>query len=586
MSRGNEVVTLNAAKTTTTSRNLAAHWVRRALGLEIPDPTHSLATLHDHDEQESFGLIKSELRQLRRIRLMGGTGTVLMALGAVGVGVQPVLQNPVAGIRALNLFSRMQTTSLSLTWLGMGMLVLAWLLLGRFAAGDLRRSHPTRQLSRSQFNRTLLLWILPLTIAPPMFSKDVYSYLAQSEIARRGMDPYLYGPAQALGIDNVLARTVPTIWRDTAAPYGPLFLWIGKGISAITGDNIVAGIFLHRLVALGGVGLMIWAVPRLARRCHVSETSALWLGVANPLVLFHLVAGIHNEALMLGLMLAGLVLAIEAVESSGSLRGSNLAMLIGGCSLIVLASMVKIPALAGLGFIGMALTRRSIQQNPHRKLWSLLASIAIMGGVVAIVVLAVTWASGIGMGWLHTVNTASAVRSWLSLPTTVGVVTGFGGVLLGLGDHTDAVLSIVKPIAACVAAFVMLRMLLAVYTGRLPVIGALGIAFGAMVLLFPVVQPWYLLWAVLPLAAWATLPAFRIPAIVFSASVSMLVMPNGAEFQPWQIIEACVISLVALSVIALPAFRTNTPDDDPLAGDHANFSTSTPNTAALRPEKR
>ena len=52
-------------------------------------------------------------------------------------------------------------------------------------------------------------------------------------------------------------------------------------------------------------GLIVWATPRLARRCGVAEVSALWLGAANPLLLMHLVAGIHNEALMLGLMLAG-----------------------------------------------------------------------------------------------------------------------------------------------------------------------------------------------------------------------------------------------------------------------------------------
>ncbi|PRC62056.1 hypothetical protein C6A85_05130, partial [Mycobacterium sp. ITM-2017-0098] len=41
----------------------------------------------------------------------------------------------------------------------------------------------------------LLLWALPLLIAPPMYSKDVYSYLAQSEISLQGSDPYKVGPA-------------------------------------------------------------------------------------------------------------------------------------------------------------------------------------------------------------------------------------------------------------------------------------------------------------------------------------------------------------------------------------------------------
>ena len=64
-------------------------------------------------------------------------------------------------------------------------------------------------------------------------------------------------------------------------------------------------------------------------------------------------------------------------------------------------------------------------------------------------------------------------------------------------------------------------MLVAVLKGRLHPVGALGVSLGALVLLFPVVQPWYLLWAVIPLAAWATTRAFRGPAIVVSSIVSV-----------------------------------------------------------------
>ena len=50
--------------------------------------------------------------------------------------------------------------------------------------------------------------------------------------------------------------------------------------------------------------------------------------------------------------------------------------------------------------------------------------------------------------------------------------------------------------------------------GRMSTVGdGLGVALGATVLLFPVVQPWYLLWAIIPLAAWATRPRFRIAVI-------------------------------------------------------------------------
>ncbi|MFD9615535.1 polyprenol phosphomannose-dependent alpha 1,6 mannosyltransferase MptB [Streptomyces sp. NPDC059083] len=97
-----------------------------------------------------------------------------------------------------------------------------------------------------------------------------------------------------------------------------------------------------------------------------------------------------------------------------------------------------------------------------------------------------------------------------------------------------------------------LRMLIAAWTGRLNAIGALGVSLGAIVLLFPVVQPWYLLWAIVPLAAWANRPAFRVPAVVLSVVVSVMVMPRGADFYVFQIVESAIATvIVGLSLIFL-----------------------------------
>ncbi|AYJ51924.1 polyprenol phosphomannose-dependent alpha 1,6 mannosyltransferase MptB [Rhodococcus sp. P1Y] len=519
--------------------------MRRFVGLDTNKPASSVAILHG-DEAEAPGLNESETGQLRGIRRFGAAGAILMAAGALGAGAQPVLQNPVVGIRILSLPSRMATTALTVTMIGTVMVVLAWLLLGRFAVGRLRDGNVPRRLTRSQLDRTLLLWILPLCVAPPMFSRDVYSYLAQSEITARGLDPYAIGPAGALGVDNVLTRTVPNIWRDTPAPYGPLFLWMGKGITWLTGENIVAGIFLHRLLALAGVALIVWALPRLARRCGVAAVSALWLGAANPLLLFHLVAGIHNEALMIGLMLAGTELALRAIESASPLRGTSLMLLVSGAALIALSSTVKIPSLIALGFVGMALARRW-----GGSLKAVGSSAALLGAIALVIIGGVSVASGLGIGWVHTLGTAGVVRSWMSIPTILGLGTGFTGVLLGLGDHTTAVLSLTRPIAAVVAGFVSLRMLVAVLKGRLHPVGALGVSLGALVLLFPVVQPWYLLWAVTPLAAWATTRAFRGPAIIFSSIVSVILMPNGSEYLPFQIVQAAVVTILTIGILYL-----------------------------------
>lgn len=526
--------------------------LRRVVGIDGRTPRQTVADAL-HNEAESAELRTSpplddrETEQFRGIRRFGATGAVLMLVGSLGAGSHPVLQNPVQGLRVLGFPARIPSAALTLTMTGTVMVVLAWLLLGRFAIGHLGRgsSGPIRrQLSRSQLDRTLLLWILPLTIAPPLFSKDSYSYLAQSEIAARGLDPYAIGPAGALGVDHVLTRTVPTIWRDTPAPYGPLFLWMGEGISALTGDNIVAGIFLHRLLALAGVAMIVWALPRLARRCGVSSVAALWLGAANPLVLFHLVGGIHNEALMLGLMLAGIEVALRAIEGSDPIRGRTMWLLCAGVVLIALSSTIKIPSLLALGFVGMALARR---WGATAK--SVLLAATLLAGIATLVTAAISLASGLGIGWIHTLGTANAVRSWMSIPTLLGMITGLGGVLLGLGDHTTAVLNLTRPIASVAAAVITVRMLFAVLRGRVHAVGALGLALAAIVLLFPVVQPWYLLWAILPLAAWATTRAFRIPAIIMSSIVSVIVMPKGGEEQPFVIVQAVIATLFTVGTL-------------------------------------
>lgn len=520
----------------------------------------SIAGWHGDERTVGSPLNDAELMALRRTRLFGATGTVLMAIGALGAGARPVVQDPTFGVRLLNLPSRIQTVSLTMTTTGAVMMALAWLMLGRFALGQ-------RRMTRSQLDRLLLLWALPLLLAPPMYSRDVYSYLAQSEISLQGLDPYRVGPATGLGLDHVFTLSVPNLWRETPAPYGPLFLWIGRGISALTGENIVDAVLCHRLVVLAGVGLIVWATPRLARRCGVAEVSALWLGPANPLLFMHLVAGIHNEALMLGLMLAGTEFALRGVEAAGPLlprplawpRGRDewvrwlpMGMLLLGSVLITLSSQVKLPSLLALGFVAMALARR----------WgatfkAFLIASGSLGAVSLAVMAVIGWASGLGFGWVFTLGTANVVRSWMSPPTLLALATGQVGILLGLGDHTTAVLGLTRAMGVATIGVLVTWLLIAVLRGRLHPVGGLGVALGATVLLFPVVQPWYVLWAIIPLACWATTPRFRAASIVVTLVVGIFgPTANGDRFTLFQILLAVVASLViVLTLIALTYYR-------------------------------
>jgi alpha-1,6-mannosyltransferase len=147
----------------------------------------------------------------------------------------------------------------------------------------------------------------------------------------------------------------------------------------------------------------------------------------------------------------------------------------------------------------------------------------------------------------------------MSPPTLLALGTGQVGILLGLGDHTTAVLGLTRAIGVSIIAVLVTWLLLAVLRGRLHPVGGLGVALGATVLLFPVVQPWYLLWAIIPLAAWATRPRFRGATIAITLVVGIFgPTANGDRFALFQIVDATLAStfivaaLIALSYHLLP----------------------------------
>src|SRR6202000_3569085 len=98
----------------------------------------------------------------------------------------------------------------------------------------------------------------------------------------------------------------------------------------------------------------------------------------------------------------------------------------------------------------------------------------------------------------------------------------------GLGRETAALLSLPRGIGVLLIAVMVAWLLIAVLRGRLHPVGGLGVALGACVLLFPVVQPWYLLWAIIPLAACGTRPGFRMAVIIVTIGVGIFARsPRG-----------------------------------------------------------
>lgn len=480
-------------------------------------------------------------------RRLGLTGSLLMAVGALGAGALPV-PNPLFGLRLLGLPGRNATLAVAVTYVGMGLLVLAWWSVAR----SLRPAAGIPP-SRAALLRTALTWAIPLITAPPLFSRDVYSYLAQGGMVARGLDPFVTGPAAALGVDDLLVRSIPTMWRDTPTPYGPLFLLLSRGIAAVARDDIVLGLFAHRALALVGVVAMVWALPRLARRYGMDGNRALWLGAAHPLVLFHLVSGAHNDALMIGLFLLGLEVGLRA--GPRVLDPS----LLGGAVLIVCASAVKLPALMVLGFLGLDWARRRGGKGRD-----VAVSVGVLSAVTISTYAVLSPATSGGWGWVSALSVPGKALSWMSPTTVSGLLVGWLGRAAGLGEHTDAALAATRGVGLCVVVVVCVVALVAVFRGRLDPLTGVAAALGSVVLLGPTTQPWYLLWAMVPLAAASWKGKRRVTDGCAAAAV--LVLPTGAafDFRTYQLVMAIVaaivifvVTLVALGHLVLePAARS------------------------------
>lgn len=385
---------------------------------------------------------------------------------------------------------------------GMGVVVLAWLGVGRHAA----------DIPVPELHRIAAAWCLPLLFARPLFSGDVHSYQAQGVIAARGLDPYQLGPSAALGANSPVTQQVSEYWQNTPSPYGPVWAAISRTIARIAGENLPVTLVLNRLVEFAGVMLIAWALPRLARRMGVSPGVALWLGLLNPLVLWHVVAGAHNDGLMIGLVLAGLEIALGGLASPPRL--------VAGLTLLTVAANIKIVAAAAICCLGAELARR----------WGRTAgrgALVFLGVLTVFVALSITIAAvtGLGLGWIGTLGDSAQLHSWLAPTNQLGFLIGGLGTLAGVHITTQAI-AVTVHIGAMLGAIASAVLLWRIFRCRHNPLAGLGILFALMLVTGPVVQPWYLLWMILPLAA--SLRSNR-PLVIVSAVSALLLPPLGGS---------------------------------------------------------
>lgn len=435
----------------------------------------------------------------------GFLGSVLITAGGLGAGStrlhDPLLESiHMSWLR----FGHGLVLSSILLWLGVILVIVAWLRLGRRALAG--------QATEFTMRATTAFWLAPLLLSVPVFSRDTYSYLAQGALLRDGLDPYAVGP---VGNPNPLLDDVSPIWTITTAPYGPAFILVAKLVTMLVGNNVVAGTMLLRLCMLPGLVLLIWAAPRLAHHVGSDGAKALWICVLNPLVLIHLMGGVHNEMLMVGLMAAGIALTLQRRH-------------ILGITLLTVGIAVKATAGLALPFmfwVWMRHLREDRNWHPVRAfLVAALSSLAIC--VTGFAVLSLI--AGVGLGWMTALAGSVKIINWLTVPTAVAnLVHFFGSWFFAVQFY--AVLRIARLIGILVIA-VSLPVLWWRFRrdDRDALTGIAGVML-IVVLFVPAALPWYYSW---PLAVLAPLAQSR-RAMAAVAGISTWIMvifkPDGSH---------------------------------------------------------
>ncbi|MGH9296700.1 MAG: polyprenol phosphomannose-dependent alpha 1,6 mannosyltransferase MptB [Acidimicrobiales bacterium] len=347
------------------------------------------------------------------------------------------------------------------------------------------------------------LWSIPLLLGPPLFSRDVYSYVGQGVLAHRGFNPYSVGPS-VLGGGQLLA-SIASVWRHTPAPYGPLFVTISRAVVTIFGHSLVAETVAFRALELVGMALMAYSLPRLAKKLGADPGIALWLGLLSPLVLFSFVASGHNDGLMVGLLVTGVTLASE-----GKLKTALV--------ICALATTIKVPAAAAVVFLAVQ-HLRGVQGRER------LRAVAKVVLIPVATLTAVTLASGLGWTWLGLINLRipSELRV-LSTPTvSVGDSLSHLANLVGLSVAQHDVVTVVQYLAGAVCVVAVVWLLTRVRAGN--VVRLLAISLLLVVLLSPTVWPWYLTWGLVLLAA---TPSQTSKLLALGAALAILVSgPSG-----------------------------------------------------------
>ncbi len=333
---------------------------------------------------------------------------------------------------------------------GVALLGIAWLGLWRAVRAD-----PTVGFGNLWW--VVAAWTAPLLFAAPFASQDVWVYAAQGKAVTSGLGSA--GPLHLLGHSVWLSGVDPKYLTGPSI-YGPSAVDLSALFASVSGGHPWIAVECWRLAVIAALVLCSWGVARIAAARGANSVEAVVAGVANPGILIVFVAGIHNDAIMVGLVVAGVALAVTKRPW-------------WALGVTALAVTVKAPAALAVLAIAWWCWRGSWR----RRAMGLTAGVALT--VVALLVTG--FVSGGGFSWLKSASLGTVASSFS--------VLGLGGIA---SSGSANLVQLVGILAAVVLVVCVPR-------GK-SWVGALAVGLAVMAICAANPQPWYLLWA-LPLVA-------------------------------------------------------------------------------------
>ncbi|MDE2572192.1 MAG: hypothetical protein KGM44_06675 [bacterium] len=302
---------------------------------------------------------------------------------------------------------------------------------------------------------------------PVVFSSDIYAYGWYGDLAAHGMSPYVH--AAVAPLDALMGAAVAQ-WGNPPpmSVYGPLFTWISAGIVRLTAPlGAVGQLDAFRTLAIAALLLCSALAFAATQGWELRRRLVLCAGIAlNPVAIWSCAEG-HNDALMLAVIFAGIVLVRRR-------------RLTAGAAAIALSMLVKATGIAAAVLL-------VIDAHAHRGAGALRRAIlGATGGLLAVALLSIPFEHGVaGVLLPHAHYAPTFSPQWMVWK-----------ILAQLLPESLPAMAIGCTLVVLAGGAIALRGLRMAQAGERS--GYAVIALAAW-LVFPNAYPWYGLW-MLPLA--------------------------------------------------------------------------------------